>query len=173
MRTELHPVLASAAKVFETENLIPATVSENRSAPAHELMKSASLFNQSRPWTQVQVIGICEDNFRTDFAQLSRCRGFHRSLCRHGHKCRCRNSTMLCLQLSQTSLSSGIPLCDGKTKHEVRKPTALPHFLGLSGRFSRFSATLQPPLENQHRIAVAIEAIPLSYGLLIGVKNEI
>src|SRR5947207_13797007 len=67
MRTEAYPLVGNLAKRGEAENLVAAGIGENRAWPGHELVQAAEAANQVVAGTQIKMIGVGEDNFRTEF----------------------------------------------------------------------------------------------------------
>jgi hypothetical protein len=52
------------------KDLKPAAVRQDRAFPAHEPMQPAELAHQLTARTEIQMIGIAENDLRADFAQM-------------------------------------------------------------------------------------------------------
>jgi len=64
---KLHSVFGDAVDFRQTEYLIPSAVGENRSVPVHKAMQPARFFYNLLTRTQVQMIGVCENNLCVHF----------------------------------------------------------------------------------------------------------
>ena len=88
--TEGDALLRHLPRISERKDLEASTIRQYRSSPAIKLLQSSGSPQHVRPGSQVEVIGITEDNFRThflpEFAHMYRLDGANRS---HRHKYRC------------------------------------------------------------------------------------
>ena len=86
MAAEMNALFLDFAQTCEREYLESAGIRQNRLVPAHELVQPASLADQLLTGADMQVVGIGEDNLRTDFVQLARGHALDRCLCADRHE---------------------------------------------------------------------------------------
>ncbi len=67
MRTKRHSFFIDFAQFVEAEHLEPAGVGQDRPRPRHEPMQPAHAPHRLHPRSQVQVIGVAENNLRPQF----------------------------------------------------------------------------------------------------------
>ena len=88
--TEGDTLLRHLPCIGEREDLEASTIRQYRSSPAIELLQPSGSPQNLRPGSQVEMIGIAEDNLRTHFLSklphMDRLDGADRS---HRHKYRC------------------------------------------------------------------------------------
>ena len=63
---ERHALLGNLAAVRQAEHLITAAVRQNGAVPAHEFVQPAAGFEHIRARTQVQMVGIAQNDLRSD-----------------------------------------------------------------------------------------------------------
>ena len=66
MALEFDAFFVDATKAFEREHLEAAGIGEQRPIPCHELVKAAELLDDVLAGTDVQVVGVREDDLRAD-----------------------------------------------------------------------------------------------------------
>src|SRR5438105_14440257 len=86
MILKIDAFLGDPAQLGERENLEPAAIGQDRSVPAHKSMQSAEMPNHLKTWPNEQMIGISENNLRSDLAKLARAHCFHASLSADRHE---------------------------------------------------------------------------------------
>ncbi len=86
MEAEAHALIAGFSQLGEAEDLITAGIGEDGARPGHELMQPAELADEFVARTQIEMIGVCEDNFRAEFFERFLGQGFDGSLRAHGHE---------------------------------------------------------------------------------------
>ncbi|SRR5579871_3269922 len=86
MGSEGDSFFGDAAQVVEAENLETARVRQNRTGPAHELVQSAKAANQFMPRTQIEMVGISQNNLGVKIFKDILRDSFNRSLRSNGHK---------------------------------------------------------------------------------------
>jgi len=80
MRTEVRAILFQLAVVAKRKDLIAATVGEYGPIPPVELMQSAGLLNNVQARTQIEMVGVSQNNLCLDiFLQFALMHRFHRS----------------------------------------------------------------------------------------------
>ena len=62
VRTEFETVFPHPSQALEAHHLIAAAIGKDRTRPAHELVQAAQVADQFVPRTQVEVIGVGENN---------------------------------------------------------------------------------------------------------------
>src|SRR5438045_2211846 len=80
MILKMRALLCDLADFCERENLVAATIGQDRSVPIHEAMESAKVPHHLKPWPNEKVISVPENNLRLKFAQLARTHSFDRAL---------------------------------------------------------------------------------------------
>ena len=87
MRTELATFLSQLTDTGERENLETTTVGEDRTLPAIESMQAACCLHDLKSWTEVEVIGIAQDNLSLHLvAKLVEVDSLHRTYGSHRHE---------------------------------------------------------------------------------------
>ena len=89
----------------QTKNLIAAAVGEDRPVPTHEPVQPAKLTNQFMAGTQIEMIGVAEQDLTTEFVQITRQHRLDGSLRPHRHKARRFDRAMRGHQPAKTSLA--------------------------------------------------------------------
>ena len=82
----MHALLLNLAQAGKREHLESAGIGEDRLIPAHEFVQPARLFDQILAGADMQVIGIGEDDLRTDFIQFARGHALDGRLCADRHE---------------------------------------------------------------------------------------
>ena len=96
MRTELATLFPEFADTGELEHLKSSRVGKDRAIPPAESMQTASLVQNVKSGTEVEVIGVAEDNLRLHLlAQYGEMHTFHTAACSHGHEDRGENLPMV------------------------------------------------------------------------------
>jgi hypothetical protein len=113
MVLKVHTLLGDAAEFGKGENLKTATVGENRTIPAHEGMKSPEIADDLFSGTDMEVVGIAQDNACAEGSEFVRRDSFDRSLRAHGHKNRRLHISPPGMQNASASLAGGIGLEKG------------------------------------------------------------
>src|SRR5699024_11803076 len=62
VRTEMAPLFAQLAAVGQRKDLEAARIGQHRSLPRREAVHAARLFENLRPRTQVEVVGVGQDD---------------------------------------------------------------------------------------------------------------
>lgn len=97
VRLETHALFIDLAQFAKAEDLKPATVSQDRSVPVHELVQPAEPRHAFVTGAQVQMVGVAEDDLDTDLLQLLRQHPFDRALGADRHEGRCFNPAPACV----------------------------------------------------------------------------
>ena len=71
MGAECHAFFADFAEIVQTKNLEAAGIGENGSIPRHKPVQSAHLPNCVDSWTQIEMVGIGEQNLDAEFLYTS------------------------------------------------------------------------------------------------------
>ena len=100
--------LCDFTEFTQGKNLEAAAVRENRAIPVHELVKSAGLSNDILAGSQIEMIGVSQNDFGAGGLHIFRFHGFHRSLSAHRHKYRGFNGAVGSGNPSPAGTSSGI-----------------------------------------------------------------
>src|SRR2546426_2022646 len=69
MRAETPAFGGDFTQIRKTEDLIPSRVGENRMGPGHELVQTAELADEFVAGSQIEMIGIREDNFGAELLE--------------------------------------------------------------------------------------------------------
>ena len=69
---EFDALLVDATKACEREHLEAAGIGQQRAIPCHELVKAAELLDDVLAGTDVQVVGVREDDLRAHGFQIGR-----------------------------------------------------------------------------------------------------
>src|SRR5204863_9645210 len=99
---EMHALLSDLAQLGQRKNLVTATIGENWSIPIHELMKSTEVPDDIDSRSHEQMIGISEDDLRSEFVKLMRTHGLHASLSSDRHEGRSLDRAMLSFETPNT-----------------------------------------------------------------------
>src|SRR5947208_13780632 len=87
MRLKGHAFYRDLAQAAQVENLEPDGIRENRARPVHELVEAAELANGLVPGTQIQVVGVPQDDFGVEIVeQIARQQAFDSSLRANGYE---------------------------------------------------------------------------------------
>ena len=86
VRAECRPLLRDLAEIAKTEHLKAAAVREDCAVPVHEPMQPARLAHELHAGAEKEMIGIAEDDTRTEIAQLIGRYALDRRLRAHGHE---------------------------------------------------------------------------------------
>ena len=79
------------AELREGENLVAATVREDRAVPAHEAVKAAEAGDEFFARADMEVVGVAEDDLRAEGFELGGRHRLHRRLGADGHEDRRAN----------------------------------------------------------------------------------
>src|SRR5206468_10730349 len=66
---EAHAFGGDFTRMRKTEDLIPSRVGENRMGPGHEVVQTAELADEFVAGSQIEMIGIREDNFGAELLE--------------------------------------------------------------------------------------------------------
>ena len=72
MRAEQHALFGDLAQAVQTEDLESAGIGEDRPRPGHELVQSAEPADGFVPGTQIEMIGVAENDLRVEIVEQSR-----------------------------------------------------------------------------------------------------
>ena len=86
MRAERNALIADLAKIAEAENLEAARVRENRVRPGHKSVQPAHFANQFVAGTQIEMIGVRENDLRAESFEVLLRLPFHRRGGSNGHE---------------------------------------------------------------------------------------
>ena len=86
MRAEDHAFVRDFSQIGETENLKAARIGEDRSRPGHEAVQAAEPADAFVAGTQIQMIGVAEQNLHAQFGERLLGERFHRAGGSHGHE---------------------------------------------------------------------------------------
>ncbi len=87
MRPESHTRFLHLSPRSEAEHLVAAAVGQDRLVPSDELMKSARRRDSLGARPQIEMVGICENDFRADVLQITMGHRLDRPLSAHCHEC--------------------------------------------------------------------------------------
>ena len=118
MGTELNTVLLYLASLGKTEDLIAAAVRQDGLVPANELVEPATPSHPLIARPQHQVIGVAENDARTDVVQIAWCQCFNSTLGPDRHEYRRLDCTVSGLEDPAASGAIGM----GKGKQMVPTP---------------------------------------------------
>ena len=82
---EQDAVLVDVALLSQREDLEAATVRQDRPVPVHELVKPPRLLHQLVAGSEVQVVGVGQEDGRPCLLHVPGRHGLHRGLGTHGH----------------------------------------------------------------------------------------
>ncbi len=105
VRAELDALVRDLTIIGQAEHLKPARVGQNRTVPAHKAVQSPHLCHQIRSGTQVEVVGVAQDQLRSQFAQIAGVQRLDRCLGANWGKGRRGNLTMWGSDSSQASVT--------------------------------------------------------------------
>ena len=86
VRTKLDAVGCDFANLRQTENLKPAAIRQHGVGPTDEFVESASLANDVYAWSNIEMIGIAENDLGAHLAKFARVEGLYAALSSHGHE---------------------------------------------------------------------------------------
>src|SRR5467141_651559 len=89
MGTEAHALIGNFSQFGKAENLIAAGIHEDGARPRHETMKPAKFAHEFVAGTQIEMIGVGEDDFCAELFECFLRQGFDGSLRAHRHEERC------------------------------------------------------------------------------------
>ena len=101
MRLEFGALLGDLPALGEAEHLVAAAVGEDRMRPADEAVQPATPGNQLVARTQVQVIGVAEDDLRADLLEVAMPHRLDRSLRPDRHEGRRLHDAVRRLELAE------------------------------------------------------------------------
>ena len=97
MATELASLLAQLADACQGENLETARVGQDGTVPCVELMQATSLTQGIKTRTQVQVVGVAQDNLSLHlFAEFREMNTLHATTGTYGHEDGCLDLSVVC-----------------------------------------------------------------------------
>ncbi len=122
MRLELGTLLRDLATLGQAEDLIAAAVSQDRAVPTDEAMQSAAARDQVIPGTEVQVIGVAEDDLRACILEILEKRPLHGTLRADRHEGWRAHDAVRRLELAEagTAVSAQQPERKGIGSHLIR-----------------------------------------------------
>ena len=89
MGTEFDAVCFYFANSREAEDLEAAAIGENWKGPIDEVVKAAGGADDVHPGTDMEMIGVTEDDLSPEFAKFARVDGFDAPLGADGHEDGC------------------------------------------------------------------------------------
>ena len=107
VRAEAHAVIAHLAQFVEREDLKAAGVGEQGVRPTDEFVQAAHAADGLVSRTQVEVIGVTEDDLGAERFQRVLRDGLDRSLCADGHEDRSFHGLMRKVETSAASAGGG------------------------------------------------------------------
>jgi hypothetical protein len=114
VRAELSPVFGYPARAGEAEDLIAATVGQDRPRPPHELVKTATARDQAVARFEVEVIRVAEDDLRAKIREVALRDCLDRSTRTNRHECRRLDDAVRRRQLAATRAT--VAMKDAKLK---------------------------------------------------------
>ena len=102
MGAEIDAVLGNLSAIGEAEDLEAATVGEDGSIPTGKFVKAPTPGDELITGPQHQVIGVAENDTRTNLLQVTRCQCFDRPLGADRHEYRRVDLTVSGLQYTAT-----------------------------------------------------------------------
>ena len=121
----MHPLLGDPAQLREGEDLKTSTVGQDRAIPSHEPMQAAEFLDHLLTRTDMEVIGIPENDLRTHRAKLVGRDRLHRRLGADRHEDRCLDITPAGMQNPGTRLARQIGVKKGERSHGIKGDTRL------------------------------------------------
>ena len=86
MRTKLDAMRPDLANFGEAEHLKSAAVREDGFWPVDETVQAARRADDIHAGTDVEVVGVAEDDLRAHLVEFARIKRLHAALRAHGHK---------------------------------------------------------------------------------------
>ena len=86
VRAEFDSVRFDFADGCQAEDLKAAAVGEDGQRPVDKFVEAAGGADDVHPGTDVEMIGVTEDDLSTEFAEFARVDGFDAALCADGHE---------------------------------------------------------------------------------------
>ena len=80
------PSSATLRRLAQAENLKAARIGEDRARPGHESVQAAHVANQLVPGTQIEMVGIRENDLRAEVFEILLRLAFYRCGGAHGHE---------------------------------------------------------------------------------------
>ena len=94
MRAKLDALFGDLTQLGKAEHLKTAAIGQDRLVPVHEFVQPTHLLHQIRTGANIQVIGIAQNDLRTDLFDLRRRHPLDRGLCADRHEDRGLNRAM-------------------------------------------------------------------------------
>ena len=112
---ELAALFREFANAGEGKHLKASAVGEHGAVEAVELMQAAGFLNDVQPRSQVEVIGVAEDNLRLDVAsEFAQVHAFHAAERPHGHEYRRFNLAVVGFDDAGAGIAAGEGMLEGK-----------------------------------------------------------
>lgn len=105
MRTEHDPIFIDPSKIRKAEDLVPATICEDRPLPGCKPVQPACLFKNLASRSEIQMVSISQDNLGAEFNKFSWLDGLHSTLRSDGHENRRLDLAMVRQEFPSPSLS--------------------------------------------------------------------
>src|SRR5437016_5680660 len=106
MGAEPHAVFADLAQFAQAEYLVPAGVGEDGAIPGHEPVQPAEPANRLDPWSQIEVIGVAEQDLHAQVFQQILWHALYGGERADRHKDRCLDDAMRGDQASGASITA-------------------------------------------------------------------
>ena len=107
---KLDTILGDLALSGQAEHLEATRIGQDGAIPAHKAVQSAHLGHQVRSGTQIEVIGIAQDQLDPQFSKIPRIEGLDCRLGANRGKSRGRDLAVGGVDASQASTASGVSL---------------------------------------------------------------
>ena len=125
MAAKLHTFLLDFADASQREHLKAAAVGQHRAVETVELVQTASRFQHFESWTQIEVIGVAEDDLCLDvvfqFMQMHR---LHRGLRAYWHEDGRLDVAMICMDDAGTGVRFRVVMFEGECHIKAKSSTS-------------------------------------------------
>ena len=122
VRLKRHAVVPDIAQLRERENLEPAAVGQDRSVPAHKTVQPTKVADQLAARPQVEMIGVAQDDLRTDLVQVCGRQRLHCALGADRHEDRRLDRAMARRQSAPPGGRGGVGLDKLERRGHARAP---------------------------------------------------
>ena len=142
VRTEMAPLLAQLAAVGQRKDLKAARIGQHRPLPRREAVHAARLFENLRPRTQVEVVGVGQDDLGPGLvAHVAVEDALNGGGGSHGHENRRADHAVVGRELSRTCFGTGVGMSECKLHHVCQYAGAGGRSRAAAGRGRRHESS--------------------------------
>ena len=120
VRAEDDSLVTDLTQVLEAEDLEAATVRQDGAVPTHESMEASHPGDEIVPGSQIEVIGVRQDDVSAHLLQLIGSEGLHGGLRSHWHESRGRYVSVRRVDEARAGRRTFVPFLDSETKRHSR-----------------------------------------------------